>query len=211
MLSQLIKIDNLMLSDHYYLDETDTCLFFGEYFTSDNPSWRTHRINSIIFNIKKPISQQNEPHYSYKAQDIKLVGESLKNWDWSSFLAVPIPPSKTKSDPAYDNRLTRILDEGGISYKEVVLLKENRGASHESGDRRESPEELQKKLWCDEDFIKNNQKPIFIFDDVITTGAQYKAVKNAILAINPNTEIYGCFIARRKPYDFTANLEGLFK
>lgn len=200
MLTTLTKMDELIKKDHCYLDESDECVFFGEYFPSEHPSWREQPINSLIHNIKKCPSQKSSPYYSYKTRDINRVGETLKKWDLKSFIIVPVPPSKLKTDPLYDDRLIQILDIGAPYYKELIVLKESRETFHESSGKRLNPDELKEKLEIDEDYIRKNNKPIVIFDDVITTGSHYKAIKNMILSINPNTIVYGLFIARRKPY-----------
>lgn len=200
------QMDEIIKEDHYYLDEDDNCIFFGEYFPSENPHCRTHPINSLINNIKKCLSKKNEPHYKYKSIAISKIGITLKRWAWSEYLVIPVPPSKLKNDPLYDDRLTRILDIAGIHYEELVELKESREAAHESKSGRPTPDEHMKLLSINKDFITNNDKKILIFDDVITTGSQYKAIKNLILNIKPESQVFGFFIARRKPYN---NLENV--
>jgi predicted amidophosphoribosyltransferase len=117
---------------------------------------------------------------------------------------VPVPPSASKSSPEYDNRLVRILKETGmcihfceINIREAVILNGDYMASHKSGNFRISLNELMGIMRFVEGQSLSDFEHIFIFDDVITAGTHYKAVKNILLRHGcAEKDIYGLFLAR---------------
>ncbi|MCC9043563.1 hypothetical protein LNQ81_12855 [Myroides sp. M-43] len=125
------------------------------------------------------------------ALNVKVV---KANWS-----IVVIPPSKSKSDPLYDDRLLQILEHAGLSdvVVDIFFIEETREPSHTNQNvNNRSVEFHQNIIKYDKKLIPILKNNIIIFDDVITSGAQYKAVKNILLDINPDYNIRGMFIAR---------------
>ena len=116
---------------------------------------------------------------------------------------VPIPPSKTKNDPLHD---TRILDmlymlQTRIGLKldirELIIQTESTPASHES-DERPSPKELMGNWLINNEVAEPRPKKIALFDDLITTGAHFKAAQTIIKKRYDGVFVGGIFFARRK-------------
>ena len=75
-------------------------------------------------------------------------------------------------------------------------------------ENRLNPDDLKECYEIDENLIEPPPNNIILFDDVITTGSHFKAAKNILNEIFPNTIILGLFIARRVPN--TIDIEDIF-
>ena len=111
---------------------------------------------------------------------------------------VPVPPSKAKDDELYDDRLTRMLNLIKLDVREIVLQKHSTDAAH-SSEVRPGPDEIQAMYEIAEELARPGPDMIAIVDDVLTTGAHYRAVLSVLSARFPGTKITGLFIARRVP------------
>ena len=167
--------------------------------------------NSIIQNLKKPMSRKGAPEWRHKEEAIRNIG-LLCNSAFSRLddktLIIPIPPSKTKNDVGHDNRLIQILeiatqDNINTTYDEnIIVQKENYDASHNNHTNRISKEELKSIYQINLDGVDANIKKIIIFDDVITTGTHFRVASDKLLQTfnenqyYSNIEIVGFFVAR---------------
>ena len=116
MSEKLSLIEKDVIQDHYHLDYDDRCYYFLEY--TSGKDWRFGDVNNFISNLKKPMSARNHPgEWRHKENAIRTCSQAFgnamdRNWLLSATL-IPVPPSKAKSDPDYDDRMLRILN--GIS------------------------------------------------------------------------------------------------
>ena len=105
----LRAIDNLNRGDHFYLTPEDQCMFLREYTTGGG--WQHSDSNQLILNLKKsPSLRLTAPkqHYWKERAIDQAAGElrqALNLPSLSGITFVPIPPSKSKTDPEYDDRL----------------------------------------------------------------------------------------------------------
>lgn len=197
---RFIKIDELTVSDHYYLNiNNDTCWYMFNYTAGAGFSYS--ETNSLISNLKKDISRKGTPGYQYKAQAIKTIAEYFVEIECRRVTFVPMPPSKVKADPMYDDRMLRILQ---IAYntnpeadvRELLLRTTNMTPAHLSGERP-SIKQIEQSLAIDESLTTDIRGTIFLIDDVLTTGASFIAAKNVISRALPKTHVVGLFISRR--------------
>lgn len=103
---RLQKIDELLLPSHRYLTPEDECFFFMTYsrlglgFTPEN---------DLIMNFKKKMDRKGRGEWAYKEQAIQKVSnlfiQGISPIDDSGIVLVPIPPSRMKGDPLYDDRI----------------------------------------------------------------------------------------------------------
>lgn len=200
---KLQKIDQSLLKEHYFLEKNDYCFFFGDYAASQG---YTHSpMNDLIHNFKKPVDRKKKQEWQYKEQAINKVVQMLldsKNWQaFKKYTWIPIPPSKSRSDKDYDDRLMKVLlklkeQEPSLDVRDLFSIKSSRKAAHEPDSKRPKPEEHMKNMIFDQNQKDPSPIKIIVFDDVITTGSHFKAVQ-AILRQNfPDTPIAGVFIAR---------------
>ncbi|WP_269223630.1 hypothetical protein [Flavobacterium sp. IMCC34518] len=206
----LVKIDELTIQDHTYLSlDSDECYYFFNYTSRKGFSYSKE--NSLISNLKKCPSKKGQAQYQYKLSAIKTISsyfndifddEALK-----TITFVPIPPSKNKSDDLYDDRMLQILKIGfngrDADIRELVEQIESKEASHIS-DVRPTIQEIKSNLKINTELSKNLKDVVFIIDDVLTTGAHFKAVKSLLNSTFPNCRVIGVFICRRE-IDFTEN------
>ena len=145
------------------------------------------------------------PEWHFKEQAILKIAYwlmSLNSWDkLKRYTWVPIPPSKAKSDLAYDDRLFRILMkvkelEKSLDLRELILRKTSRDAAHMPGGKRPTIQELSADLYVDEAITDPTPEGIVVFDDVITSGASFKAVQSLLQNRYTTTPIVGIFVAR---------------
>ena len=201
---RLTQIDELMLPDHVYLDDEDTCYFLGEYTARQGYGYSA--TNQLIFNFKKPMDRRDRPEWRYKGIAIRQAASAFRNalnldvLDDLTF--VPVPPSKAKGDPAYDDRITRMLRrirrDPPIDVRELIIQRVSTDAAHGSDDRP-SPSDLMELYELDESLMKPEPQALVVVDDVLTTGSHYRAVQRVLSERFPNTEVVGLFIARRAP------------
>jgi hypothetical protein len=202
MAFKLIEIDDSCRTDHWYLDDKDQCYCFGEYTAREGYAYS--ETNQLIINLKKSVDRKGKAEYRYKTQAIRQVGHMIKQVvNLPDVTFVPVPPSKSKSDPLYDDRLCQILEvarglDNRLDYCEMVTQPASFPAVHDSDDRP-SPDELFDRYQFQ---LPPNYQPrhaILILDDVLTTGSHYRAVKRAIEHHLPDRQVVGLFVARRVP------------
>ncbi len=203
--SRLTKIDELTRGDHSFLEVEDECLFFGEY--SARKGFAHSATNSLILNFKKPMQYRRTNSWPYKTRAINSVASAFSQSLGSAFAnltLVPVPPSKLKTDPEYDDRMMDMLramrTPAGLSpdIRELVLQTQPMQAAHESA-RRPPPDEWEKIYAINEPLAHKIPTWIGIIDDVLVTGCHFRAVSNVLKKRFPTVRITGLFIARRVP------------
>jgi hypothetical protein len=205
----LTKVDELILRTqaHWHLDEEDHCYFYGEY--TARRGFNFSNTNQLIFNFKKGLEKRsNPPEWDYKLRAISQAAQMLRqalagkeNLEaLKSATLVPIPPSKAKGDPLYDGRVLSMLQilsvNLALDIRELVLQRETAEPSHSAG-YRPSPDDLAANYTIDSRLQHPMPRSIWIFDDVLTTGAHFKAMKKVISQVYPGTPCIGIFLARR--------------
>lgn len=195
---KLQKIDDSLLQEHSCLEPTDHCYFFGEY--AGRQGYGHSEMNQLIYNFKKSMDRKGQPDWHYKQDSIKQVAHlllstpiwpKLKTCTW-----VLIPPSKSKSDPQYDDRLLRVLHEikkteGFLDIRDMLSTRTNRNANHNPDSKRMTAKEHLDNLKLDTALLKPVPRTIVIFDDVITSGASFKAAQSVLRKHFPETPIGG--------------------
>ncbi len=205
MTFRLIRVDEALRGEHHYLTPDDECYCLGDYLP--HAGYKAGPVNSLISNIKKPVSKRGLPEYRYKEHDIaragQLVRSVLATSTPSTATFVPVPASKAKTDPAYDDRLYRILTTGtpSLDVRELLGRAISTRAHHEyaPGERRPTPDDLYRQLAIDEACLKVPLRAtVIIFDDVLTNGTHFRACKRLIVERVPEAQVIGLFIGRRK-------------
>ena len=205
MTFRLIQIDDAVRGDHAYLTAEDECYCLGEY--QSRAGYGAGPVNSMISNFKKPVTKRGLPEYRHKEADILRAGRILRgvlsNEAPATCTFIPMPPSKAKSDPLYDDRLVRVLTAGlpALDVRELFLMRQSTRSHHEyaAGEKRPTPDSLYGLLAIDEAcLVQPLQQTVFIFDDVLTNGTHFKACKRLLVERVPACKIVGLFIGRRK-------------
>lgn len=206
---RLTKIDDLTRRDHSYLEEEDECYFVGEY--TARRGYNYSATNGLIINIKKRMDRRGKPEWQYKEQAIQDAAQAFRNAIGVDSLArwtlVPIPPSKAKGHHLYDDRLTRVLHaiapNRSLDIREMLIQTHSTEPAHLQTKRRD-PKSIEKIYRLDQELLIPIPERVIIVDDILTTGAHYRAAKSLISRQFPGVKIVGLFIARRAP-DATDN------
>jgi predicted amidophosphoribosyltransferase len=201
-MSKLLLIDEMVIDDHHYLRlGIDKCFYYFVY-TSDK-GFSHSKTNELILNFKKKLDRQGKPDFKYKGEAIKEIAKLLSNLSQNSIdnsTFVPVPPSKSKTNPLYDDRIVQALrlglKEKNADIRELVNQASDTVECHISGKR--DVKALESILEIDEDLVDGVKEYIVIVDDVLTTGCHYIAMKNVLLKRFPDAKIIGLFIARRE-------------
>lgn len=200
----LREIDELTRGDHSYLEAEDECFYLGEY--TARKGFTFSATNNLILNLKKSPNLRGTEQWKWKSMAILQAGRELREvlserWLRQATL-VPIPPSKAKSDPLYDDRILRVLhalsDGIDLDIRELVVQNISMAAAHDS-DERPTPRELAEN-YCIVEHLAVPEPLLFgVFDDLLTTGCHFRAVKSVLLGRFPGARVTGIFIARRVP------------
>ena len=210
------KIDDLTRQDHRYLTDDDACFFIGEY--TARKGYAYSDINHLIFNLKKTMDRRGRPEWCYKERAIqdaaaafRIALKPSKTDLLDRFTFVPVPPSKAKQNPLYDDRLTRMLrairPNSPLDIRELIVQTVSTDAVH-SSDVRPKPDQIKELYRVDEALTTPAPNSIAIVDDVLTTGAHFRAVESLLAARFPGTPVVGLFIARRALE--TSDIEDIF-
>ncbi len=198
----LTKIDELTLPDHWHLDSEDECYFIGEY--TAGQGFAHSNTNQFIFNFKKSVEKRGHSDWIWKERAIQQAATVLRGSLNPAFLQnatfVPVPPCRVVADPLYDDRMSQVLRllGPGTDVRELVLQLESTEGAHISPDRP-GPRELYENYTVDDSLIEPAPSQIAVVDDVLTTGAHFKAIKRILRETFPDVEVVGLFLARRVP------------
>jgi hypothetical protein len=198
----LTRLDELYLPHHWRLDAADECYFGGEY--TAGRGYTYSETNQLILNLKKKMERRGLPDWGYKARAIRQSAVNLRDSLNPGFLAsatfVPIPPSKVIGDPEYDDRMTQVVQLLGeeVDARELVYQTESMEEAH-AAETRPGPTALYNNYQIEETRIAPIPSQIAVVDDVLTTGAHFKAMKKILGETYPEIRIVGIFIARRVP------------
>ena len=160
--------------------------------------------NSLIINFKKTLDRQERPEWHCKEQALKAAAEAFRRalnreaLDRLTF--VPVPPSKARGDPLHDDRLTRMLHairpEPPLDVRELIVQTESTHAVH-NREIRPRPTEIEALWRHDETPTEPAPRLVAVVDDLLTTGAHFRAAKSILSARFQGIAVVGMFIARR--------------
>ncbi|WP_227685265.1 hypothetical protein [Klebsiella sp. S69] len=197
----MTQIDELIRGQHYHLDAGDLCYFFGEYTARQRAAYS--ETNQLIMNLKKGNERRGLQDYHYKGVAINRVAQMITHTigNISDYTFVPVPPSKCRTDAAYDDRMTAILRtaqamNSSLDFRELVLQNQSTVASHASTANRPTPDEIMGNYSLDSSLLAGIRGNIIIFDDVLTAGSHFKAMKQFLRRHLPGASILGLFVAR---------------
>ena len=85
-----------------------------------------------------------------------------------------------------------------MDVRELIIQSQSTDAAHESL-ARPSPEQIQAGYRVDEALTAPEPTIVAIVDDVLTTGAHFRAASVVLAQRFPAVQIMGLFVARRVP------------
>lgn len=195
-------IDDLLRPLYPHLTAADQCYFLREY--TAGRGYAGSETNHLILNLKKPPDRRGKSEWRYKERAIEQIAREFRDSVNLSALRrvtlVPMPPSKAKSDPLYDDRMLRVLRavdvEGQLDIRELLLCAASMPAAHLTA-QRPTIAQLVANFVVDDTLAEPAPTMIALVDDVLTTGAHFVAAKAVLAARLPDVPIRGLFVARR--------------
>lgn len=197
------QIDETNCDDHPHFQFGDKWLFLWE--KTSGRDYSFSETNNLISNLKKPVNSSPKQLH-YKEQAIRRCARSIRkaiNDKWLEVgTLVPVPPSKTLTDPLYDNRMGRVCElvwPGVADVRNLVVQNTSMQASHErgQGQQRITEDQLIAAYSIDETLAVPPPTSIAIVDDMLTAGTHYRAMHHVLSQRFPDARIVGMFIARR--------------
>ena len=197
------EIDELTRPDHSWLTDEDRCYFLGEY--TARQGYAHSPTNDLILNFKKPLDRRGRPEWQYKERAVQRAATAFRQALGAApapMTFVPVPPSKARAHPLHDDRVARMLRTiwpgQPADIRDIIIQPESVDAAHESP-VRPPPSQIEAGYQIDETLTAPEPEFIAIVDDVLTTGAHFRAASSVLAARFPDVQIVGLFVARRVP------------
>jgi len=203
-----VKIDQISIGGYSRLNPDDQCFSLAEY--DAGKGFRHSKANQVIQNLKKPMKKKpNAAEWKYKNRAIECAAKALhrafSKFDLKTETIVPVPSSKVRGDPDFDDRLLKILERLAdlrrhnanfeTDVREVITSLKSTEAWHTSKEPRD-PSELLSVYDVNSTLLAGIRRNVIIFDDVIATGGHFSAMKSKLLESNNELNISGVFLAR---------------
>jgi hypothetical protein len=206
--ASLKLLDEASRADHIHLAASDRCSFLAHY--QSGGGYRGSRCNQLIRNFKcEPSQARDDPRRGqYKQQAIATLAlwlrQAVPRAEAERCTWVPIPPSRRRGDPDFDDRLWRTLHLAFASYDVDVrsLLFQARSTARDHlGHPRLSEQALSDLLQFDPEALRLRplRERILLFDDLLTSGKHYKCCQRRLTQALPGVPIAGVFLMRRAP------------
>jgi predicted amidophosphoribosyltransferase len=202
---KLTQIDELLRIDHSYLEHSDECYFLGEY--TPRQGFAFSPTNDLILNFKKKPRERGQSHKVRAIDTVaKTFGKLIRADYLRATVLVPTPPSKHHDDSDYDDRVLRMLaaivptngKSTELQVRELVVQTKTLPSAHDSTQRLR-PEQIAAACIVKTELLNTTPDSIAVFDDLLVTGARFKAMQSLLVNDYPKARIVGFFIARRVP------------
>ena len=195
--------------DHWHLKASDVCHFFGEYRAGKGHAWNA--VNGLILDLKMSVLNAGLPVWREKEAAIATAAAALRQAMHPSVLDqvvfVPMPPSRAKGDARYDDRLVRILRAvrpgRPLDVRELLVQTGSMEPSHQRPARLRV-REIEAMYRIDEALEAPGGDVVAVVDDLVTSGAHFRAAKGVLMRRFPDIEVVGVFLARRVRGEATA-------
>jgi len=152
------------------------------------------------------VDRRHRPEWRHKERAIRTTADTFRRTLRAEALGrltfVPIPFSKTRADPLRDDRLTRMLGaiqpEPPLDIREFIPQTRSTEAAH-GHDVRPRPSEIEALYRIDETLAEPAPRIVALVDDLLTTGAHFRAATSVLRAHFAGIAGIGLFVARRAP------------
>ena len=113
-----------------------------------------------------------------------------------------MPPSKAKGDAGYDDRLVRMLRAvrpgKPLDVRELIVQTRSTEPSHRRSIRLQVSE-ITAIYRIDETLAAPAPGVVAVVDDLLTSGAHFRAANVVLTRRFPDIDVVGLFLARRVP------------
>ena len=193
------KLWNILEKPNSYphIKDDDLCIYAREY-VAGGYGYKGGPTNQLIINFKKvPPFKINTSKWKYREDAIEIFAmETVQLPRLKTVTA--IPSSRTKNHSKYDNRFedffARLLKSRSyLSVEWPVEIKKTVPASRCQGDR--DPKSI-KENYSWRGFKNKPPEELYIFDDVLVSGAHFRAISDFLKENNYTGKIIGVFWAK---------------
>ncbi len=192
------KIDALLRSFYPHIGGNDRCSYLYDY--TAHGGYQHSDANQLILNFKEPMKEKGKPGWHYKESAIhdiaKAFTQNFAEFDMSRYTFVPVPPSAAHGDPAHDDRIVQMLCriQSPQDERELIIQAETMQPALRDGTR--NPDEYVKQYRINEKLVQAPPSMILVVDDILRTGAHFRAAKTVLRERFPDVRISGLFVAR---------------
>lgn len=184
---------NHRIHQRYNLTEHDLIYYFFERTSSGfdgSPN------NGKILNFKKDISKRDRYEWKFKIQAIQEFASDLIREinPTSQITIIPAPTSNPRGSENFDDRIDQVVNlvqsRNGLCKTEYALDTSDTIQSSHMGGSRDIAYIKEHTIW--NGFQVEPSSTVILIDDVLTTGAHFKAWKEIILERDPRvTNVIG--------------------
>ena len=189
-----------------HLNSDDECFYLSDYHrVADVLDATKHTPTQLIRNFKKPVDRKGRPEWYYKEKAIAEVSRILeiiykKIKVNEGIVFCHIPTSKMIGTPDYDDRFEMVHKKlkakiPSLNFLQPLHIKQAKNQLHHGGCR--DINDIKDNYQWQADFPTNTAL-LIVLDDVITTGATFRAFKDTVLEYIPECRVIGLFIAKYK-------------
>ena len=192
------RVDRLQAVPYYINPDEDYCYYAREYVARGG--WNASEANQLISNFKKTPDRRGTGEWHYKEQAIEQFAQELAQLLPADYNVTHIPSSKRTDHPDYDSRLEDTLTRlsalrSDITFHKPLYMTESMEPYHLSvGTTTRNPDDIYDKLgW---NGLPNETNHIALIDDLLTSGAHFKACQRLVLEHHPALRVFGVFWAK---------------
>jgi hypothetical protein len=192
------RIDLITYPTKVHLQETDECYYAKDYIAG--AGFQGGIVNSDILNFKKTPTLSGQ---QYRTQAIQKFADEVSHFldcDLGKIFSVTaIPSSKIKTDSEYDNRFEDFFQElkkrcPCIDVVWPVIAMSSVPATHQSKSPRNPIMIMQNYQFNGFDGFTPDR--LIVFDDLLTSGAHFRAYKDFLIQSKFKGEVIGVFWAK---------------
>lgn len=191
------KVDQVLINNIQHLNANDNCYYAKDYVPG--VGYQGSIVNDDILNFKKAPGSPGQQHRARAVNKFAVEVSTILNCDQGrKFYVTAVPSSKNKHDPMYDRRFEDLFEElkkfsPCIEVVWPVVAINSVQASHHSGSR--DPDVL-KQNYNYSGFAGIEPESLIVFDDVLTSGAHFRAYKDFIIESGYQGKVFGVFWAK---------------
>ena len=194
MANRLLHKLDIKLHSRIHLNDNDECFYFLE---KEAEGFSKSDANNIIYNFKKPVDRKGLPEWKHKLRAIHFFTDLLCGIKYpQNTTIIPAPTSKPRNHPQWDDRIDVAVDgilkcKQNVRIEKALDTREPQIPAHIGGTRNVDSI-MNNTIYTP---LQSNPAMIILVDDVLTTGAHFRAWKNIIEQHNPDSQVIGFFLA----------------
>jgi hypothetical protein len=187
-------------------EHTDLGLYYARTYTIGQ-GYRYSSTNQLVLNLKISPNQPAD-RLVYKNRAIVQCAREVAEFFTQSvnpdlpIILVPMPPSKTRSHPEYDDRMEQVAQQvdqrcSNVMWAPLLETIVDGESYHSRSDSRE-PDDLYRLMEINHERVESYDADthVVLLDDVLTSGSHFSAARRHLLNYFDDANIHGLFWAK---------------